>query len=45
MLNKLIVQAEIANVTARAFHIAESGIPGPVVIAIPTDILEATSRN
>ena len=32
---------EIANVTARAFHIAESGIPGPVVIAIPTDILEA----
>ncbi len=31
---------EIANVTARAFHIAESGIPGPVVIAIPTDVLE-----
>ena len=33
--------SEIANVTARAFHIAESGIPGPVVIAIPTDVLEA----
>ena len=32
--------SEIANVTARAFHIAQSGIPGPVVIAIPTDILE-----
>ena len=32
--------SEIANVTARAFHIAESGIPGPVVIAIPTDVLE-----
>ena len=33
--------SEIANVTARAFHIAESGIPGPVVIAIPTDVLES----
>ncbi|MDB2590846.1 thiamine pyrophosphate-binding protein [bacterium] len=33
--------SEIANVTAKAFHIAESGIPGPVVIAIPTDVLEA----
>ena len=33
--------SEIANITARAFHIAESGIPGPVVIAIPTDVLEA----
>ena len=32
--------SEIANVTARAFHIAQSGIPGPVVIAIPTDVLE-----
>ncbi len=32
--------SEIANVTARAFHIAESGVPGPVVIAIPTDVLE-----
>ena len=33
--------SEIANVTARAFHIAESGIQGPVVIAIPTDVLES----
>ena len=33
--------SEIGNVTARAFHIAESGIPGPVVIAIPTDVLES----
>ena len=33
--------SEIANVTARAFHIAESGIPGPVIIAIPTDVLES----
>ena len=33
--------SEIANVSARAFHIAESGIPGPVVIAIPTDVLES----
>ncbi len=32
--------SEIANITARAFHIAESGIPGPVVIAIPNDVLE-----
>ena len=33
--------SEIANITAKAFHIAESGIPGPVVVAIPTDVLES----
>ncbi len=32
---------EIANVTAKAFSIAEGGIPGPVVISIPTDVLES----
>jgi acetolactate synthase-1/2/3 large subunit len=37
--------SEIANVTARAFHIAESGIPGPVVIAVPTDVLEAEIKS
>ncbi len=37
--------SEIANVTARAFHIAESGIPGPVVIAVPTDVLETEIKS
>ena len=40
-IEQINTPSEIANVTARAFHIAESGIPGPVVIAIPTDVLEA----
>ena len=39
-VEQINIPSEIANVTARAFHIAESGIPGPVVIAIPTDVLE-----
>ena len=40
-IEQINTPSEIANVTARAFHIAESGIPGPVVIAIPADVLEA----
>ncbi len=40
-VEQINIPSEIANVTARAFHIAESGIPGPVVIAIPTDVLES----
>ena len=40
-IEQINTPSEIANVTARAFHIAESGIPGPVVIAVPTDVLEA----
>jgi acetolactate synthase-1/2/3 large subunit len=31
----------IAEVVARAIRIAESGTPGPVVVALPTDVLEA----
>jgi len=40
-IEQINTPSEIANVTARAFHIAESGIPGSFVIAIPTDVLEA----
>ena len=40
-IEQINTPSEIANVTARAFHIAESGTPGPVVIAVPTDVLEA----
>ena len=36
-IEQINTPSEIANVTARAFHIAESGT-GPVVIAIPTDV-------
>lgn len=31
----------IAEIVARAIRIAESGTPGPVVVALPTDVLEA----
>lgn len=31
----------IAEITARAFHVAQSGTPGPVIVALPTDVLEA----
>ena len=39
-LRRIADPEEIANVTAKAFLIAEEGIPGPVVISIPTDVLE-----
>ena len=39
-VEQIIDPEEIANVTAKAFSIAEEGIPGPVVISIPTDVLE-----
>ncbi len=44
-VEQINIPSEIANVTARAFHIAESGIPGPVVIAVPTDVLEAEIKS
>jgi acetolactate synthase-1/2/3 large subunit len=31
----------IAEIVARAIRIAESGTPGPVVVGLPTDVLEA----
>ena len=33
----------VGEVVARAIRIAESGTPGPVVVALPTDVLAATS--
>ncbi len=33
----------IGEIVARAFHIAQSGTPGPVVVALPTDVLEAAT--
>lgn len=34
----------IAGITARAFHVAQSGTPGPVIVALPTDVLEAETE-
>ncbi len=40
---KLVVEvsdgARIAEVTTRAFHVATTGVPGPVVIVLPEDML------
>ena len=35
----------VAEVTARAFHVALSGRPGPVVVALPSDVLSQPSRS
>ena len=40
-VEQIIDPEEIAKITAKAFKIAESGIPGPVVVSIPTDVLES----
>ncbi len=34
----------IAEITARAFHVAQSGTPGPVIVALPTNVLEAMTE-
>jgi acetolactate synthase I/II/III large subunit len=34
----------IAEITARAFLVAQSGTPGPVIIALPTNVLEAMTE-
>ena len=36
--------SRIAEITARAFHVAQSGTPGPVIVALPTDVLEAATE-
>ena len=35
----------IGEVVARAIRIAESGTPGPVVVALPTDVLASVSKS
>jgi acetolactate synthase-1/2/3 large subunit len=35
----------MGEVLARAIHMAESGTPGPVVVALPTDVLAAPSAS
>lgn len=35
----------VAEVVARAFHVAMSGRPGPVVVALPQDMLSAVSAT
>lgn len=34
------VAERLPEIVARAFHLAQSGTPGPVVVALPTDVLE-----
>ncbi len=34
----------IAEIVARAFQVAQSGTPGPVIVALPTDVLEAQTN-
>lgn len=34
----------IGEIVARAFRIAASGTPGPVIVALPTDVLEAETE-
>jgi len=36
--------ARLPELVSRAFHVATSGRPGPVVIALPEDMLTATAR-
>jgi acetolactate synthase-1/2/3 large subunit len=35
--------ARIPEIVARAFHVATSGRPGPVVLALPEDVLDASA--
>ena len=36
--------SEIAEIVKKAFHIAESGRPGPVVIDVPKDMTNPTDK-
>ncbi len=44
-MSKAVMQVDlperIGEIVARAFRVAESGTPGPVVVGLPTDVLEA----
>lgn len=39
MVIEVIDQSRISEAIARAFHIAQSGTPGPVVVVLPEDLL------
>jgi len=39
MVIEVIDQARAAEAVARAFHVAQSGTPGPVVVVLPEDLL------
>lgn len=42
-MTKMVIEvndgAQLSEATARAFHVAESGTPGPVVVVLPEDML------
>ncbi|MBI4182523.1 MAG: acetolactate synthase [Proteobacteria bacterium] len=40
MVIEVVSGDQVAEAAARAFHIAESGTPGPVVVVLPEDALE-----
>ncbi|MCP5155117.1 MAG: acetolactate synthase [Ectothiorhodospiraceae bacterium] len=46
-ITKLVIEvnepAQASEALARAFHIAESGTPGPVAVVLPEDIFDATT--
>ncbi|HTV90346.1 MAG TPA: thiamine pyrophosphate-dependent enzyme [Stellaceae bacterium] len=46
-VTKLVIEvnepAQASEALARAFHVAESGTPGPVAVVIPEDVFDATS--
>lgn len=39
MVIEVIDQSRISETVARAFHVAQSGTPGPVVVVLPEDLL------
>jgi acetolactate synthase I/II/III large subunit len=46
-ITKLVIEvnepAQASEAMARAFHVAESGTPGPVAVIIPEDVFDATT--
>ena len=43
MVIEVVDPARIAEAVARAFHVAQSGTPGPVVVVLPEDLLYGPS--
>ena len=39
MVIEVVDQSQISEAVARAFHVAQAGTPGPVVVVLPEDIL------